>query len=369
MNFNRLRRLPCRSFSRTIELIRGSAAKNQCHKDVQLRGIKLNSNYQDNPNLIFFVDYFDKPQNWLSFFMSNGTLDHRNVYILNSPNFGNSDYTDPNNLEYFNGNNLANIVERFMWENKMSTATLGGHGFGAKHAMVLGCHHSEVVTGIVAIDYTPMDYSKFDVTFRLKTAIQALSEITADMKAGKMTRGKINQYIEKHVEHPKMQALFKQNVLFLGGDKYDWDFNMDAMKNNFSRMVNWKESYGLYPGRANFLFPDYSDYVFLNSHSIAMKKIAVKTGDFMEDIVCEITESDEPYNNHWVYEDADLSKSFGLKLNTFLHMYDGVHPLLMNRRDVYDKTFIPARIHERNDQLRTDIFPTHQHHNWRYLTK
>ena len=34
-----------------------------------------------------------------------------------------------------------------MYENKISTATLGGHGTGAKLALATGCYHAERVTG------------------------------------------------------------------------------------------------------------------------------------------------------------------------------------------------------------------------------
>ena len=350
-------------------MIRGSAVKDQAKDDVVLRGIKLNSNYHDNPNMIFFVDYFDKPENWLPFFMQNGTLDHRNVFILNSPNFGNSDHTSPDDLEALDHGPLANTVERFMWQHRISTATLAGHGFGARTAMKLGCARPEIVTGIVAIDYTPMNYSKFDVVWRLRAAVESLAEITADMRAGRMTRAQINRHIEAHVEHPKMQALFKQNVLFVGQSSFDWDFNMELCLKHFNKLVDWNRFSGLYTGRVNFLFPDYSDYVFLNSHSIAMKKVAVSCRNFFRDIICENTQNDEPYSNHFVYEDADLSESFAYKLNSFLHMYDGVHPLLMSRGEVYERKFVPARIHERNDDLRTDIFPNHFHHNWRYQSQ
>ena len=37
---------------------------------------------------------------------------------------------------------------RFMYENKISTATLGGHGTGAKLALATGCYNPERVTGI-----------------------------------------------------------------------------------------------------------------------------------------------------------------------------------------------------------------------------
>ena len=366
MNFNRLRQLPFRNFSRTIEMIRGNTTTNQNLNDISLRGIKLNSNYNDNPNMIFFVDYFDKPENWLTFFMQNKTLDYRNVYILNNPNFGNSDYSHANDMEAIDPEATVSAVERFMWQNKISTATLAGHGFGARTAMLFGCFRSEMVTGVAAIDYTPTDYTKFDVVWRLNTALNQLDQISKDMLSGKMTRNQVNKYIEDNVPHPKMQALFKQNVKFLGNDSFAWDFNMDLVKNHLSLMVNWRPSNGLYPGRANFLFPEYSDYVFLGTHTNAMRKIAVTLGDYFQDIQCEITNNDEPYSNHFVYENQDLATSFALKLNRFLHMYDGVHTLLKSRGEVYERTFIPHRIHELKEELRTDAFPNHYHHNWKY---
>ena len=355
-----------RFFSRKIEFIRGEPNKNTDMGDLSLRGIKLNSNYSDNPNMIFFVDYFDKPENWLTFFMNNNTLDYRNVYILNNPNFGNSDYSHKHDLEAFNPENIANMVERFMWQNKISTATLAGHGFGARTAMLTGCYSPHLITGICAIDYTPTDYSFFDVVWRLETAVKAISQITNDMRQGNMSRAQINSFISENVEHPKMQALFKQNIKHIGGSQFDWDFNIDFLENHFKTLTDWKIEYGLYTGRVNFHFPEYSDYVFLNSHSIAMKKVAISCRNYMRDIISEFCENDEPYLNHFVYEDPVMAETYAVKLNRFLHMYDGVDLLLTNRNDIYERTFVPGRVHDQKEEMMTDHFPNHFHHNWRY---
>ena len=352
-------------FSRKIEIIRGNANRNTKSADVELRGVKLNSNYQDNPNMIFFVDYFDKPENWLTFFLKNRTLDHRNVYILNTPNFGNSDHTNERDLEALEGKNLAEAVERFMWQNKISTATLAGHGFGARLAFLMGCYNPEQVTGIAAIDYVPHNYSKFDVASRLRNALKSLNQITESMRKGEMNRKQINQHIEDNLEHPKMQALFKQNVKHVKNSVFEWEFNMDLLASHFDKTIDFKTQYGLYTGRVNFLFPDVSDYVFLNSHTNAMKKIAISCGNYNEDIITEFCHNDEPYLNHFIYEDKALTESFSFKLNRFLQCYDGVDVLLKNRRDVYERTFVPTRIHDRKDKLATDHFPNHFHHNWK----
>ena len=44
-----------------------------------------------------------------------------------------------------------------MYYNKITMATLAGHGLGARVALAAGCYHTERVTGVFAIDYTPMD--------------------------------------------------------------------------------------------------------------------------------------------------------------------------------------------------------------------
>lgn len=42
-----------------------------------------------------------------------------------------------------------------MYENKISMATLAGHGIGGKVALAAGCYHYDKVTGICVIDGTP----------------------------------------------------------------------------------------------------------------------------------------------------------------------------------------------------------------------
>lgn len=37
---------------------------------VRLRGIHIKSEFDDNPNLIFFPEFFDQAENWLNFFMN-----------------------------------------------------------------------------------------------------------------------------------------------------------------------------------------------------------------------------------------------------------------------------------------------------------
>ena len=335
--------------------------------ETNLRGYKLNSPYEDNPNMIFFVDYLDQPENWLQFFMNSGALNYRNIYVLNQPNFGNSDYHHQHDNEALHQISTSNTIERFMYNEKISTATVGGHGFGARYALQMACYRPDLTTGFIGVDYTPLDYNSFELTDRLQSALRELTPLTSKMASGKMDRKGINDFIEKNVPHGKLQALFKQNVKHVSGNVFTWGFNFELMKEQLSRLVNWSPNNGLYPGRTLFAFPEYSDYVFLGSHSLAMHKIAPRTDDLYNGVGLILSPKDETFNNHFPYEDQDMSVQLSMKINKFLNLYDGVHVLLMDRREVQDKAFIPARIHERNDGLTEDYFPNHFHHNWRYV--
>lgn len=71
-----------------------------------------------------------------------------------------------------------------MYENQISTATLGGHGLGAKLALATGCYHSERVTGVFCLDSAPVDHRYFDSFVELKNYVQKCRDIklNADRK-------------------------------------------------------------------------------------------------------------------------------------------------------------------------------------------
>lgn len=117
----------------------------------------LKANVSDAPNLIFFPEIFDQVENWIPFFSNpaNGFLNSRNVYILYQRNVGTSDRCE-DDLNY---TEMSNDVIRFMWEHKISMATLAGHGLGVKLALATGCYNPERVTGIIGLDGCPMDQS------------------------------------------------------------------------------------------------------------------------------------------------------------------------------------------------------------------
>jgi len=58
-----------------------------------------------------------------------------------------------------------------MYQNKISTATFGGHGFGAKLALAVGCYHPERTSGVFGIDSGPLDHRYYEPFIELKNYV------------------------------------------------------------------------------------------------------------------------------------------------------------------------------------------------------
>lgn len=65
-------------------------------------------------------------------------------------------------------NDISNDVLRFMDDNKLTMATLGGHGFGAKVALATAINNMERVTGVINLDGGPLDHTHYEAYHEVK---------------------------------------------------------------------------------------------------------------------------------------------------------------------------------------------------------
>ena len=57
---------------------------------------------------------------------------------------------------------ISSDIVRFMDQNKLTMATLGGHGFGAKVALATAINNMERVTGVINLDGGPLDHRFYE---------------------------------------------------------------------------------------------------------------------------------------------------------------------------------------------------------------
>ena len=168
-----------------------------------------------------------------------------------------------------------------------------------------------------------------------------------------------------------MKAILGQNLRQVGARSYNLKFNLPAVSHLLEEYINWKTiQYGLFPGRVSFVFPEYSNYVFLGTNTLPMMRVCPKSQGYFHDIQMVMTDSDNPELNHWIYEDPQLSTDFQLQTLRFLQNYDGVDVRLMSRTElVQGITVMEDRPYSRHDKYSGHISPPHFHHNWRFIDR
>ncbi len=286
--------------TKKIKYIFGSPEYQKNSREVELRGLKLKGNFKNLPNMIFFPDMFDTIENWLPFFMDKERriLDHRNVYILYPRNFGLSDRN--HDLSSY-GEDVAKDVERFMYNQKMTSATVMGHGLGAKTALLTGCYLSHLCTGFIGLNYSPMNYQYHEFAHTYKNILEKISQLDYP----NMKRNHLMGSLRKIIQNPKLFAIFRDNVKCKKGKTFYFNFELDFVNEYLSTILDWKSSYGLFPGRSNFIFPEYSNRVFLSTNTIPMYNICIRTEGYLKDIFTVRGENDNAEENHWIYEDPN----------------------------------------------------------------
>lgn len=107
------------------------------------------------PTLIWLPEIVEPAANFAKFFKGteNRISTVRNVWCLDYRNQGESDHHASYDMEEMS----ADIV-RWMDANQITTATIGGHGFGAKVAAATAINHIDRFTGVIQLEGGPLDH-------------------------------------------------------------------------------------------------------------------------------------------------------------------------------------------------------------------
>lgn len=97
---------------------------------------------------------------------------------------------------------------RFMYSQKLTMATLAGHGLGGKLALAVGCYHAERVTGVFAIDSTPTDQRYHEAFKEVKGYVNALTQINFKTWSDK----EVKEFLKENIKDPKWRANFVNNI-------------------------------------------------------------------------------------------------------------------------------------------------------------
>ena len=76
---------------------------------------------------------------------------------------------------------MSNDIVRFMGEKKITYATIGGHGFGAKVAAATAINHMERFTGVISLEGGPINHKYHEAYQELASYIKVAAQINLDV--------------------------------------------------------------------------------------------------------------------------------------------------------------------------------------------
>lgn len=256
--------MPLAGASAHLRFFSTNVVKQSDTRAVKLRGTHLKARGADLPTMIWLGDIVEDANNFKPFFdrADNKVRDVRNVWLLNIRNQGHSDHHDSYDME-----EMGDDIVRFMDENKITMATIGGHGFGAKVATATAIGHMNRFTGVVCLDGGPVDHRYHEAYLELKEYISFARGLNLP---GLDVNGALKA-LEKGIACPKWRGIFKQNLDTEKGT-LAWKNNMEALWKNTQKhmpeVAIWSQSYGLWPGNALALFAAHSRWIHLSTNTL-----------------------------------------------------------------------------------------------------
>ena len=246
--------------------------------------------------MIWLGDILEPAANFSTFFQRecNKVRDQRNVWLLDYRNQGESDHHDSYDLE-----EMSDDIVRFMDDNKITMATIGGHGFGAKVATCTAINHMSRFTGVINLEGGPVDHRYHEAYLELKEYIQFAN----GLNLSKMDLNGALKALDNGIADPKWRSIFKQN---LDTEKMCWKNNMNALdantRKNMSDIAIWTQAYGLWPGNALCIFAANSRWIHLSTNTLPFYNVFPRLeGKFPGHINVHADDDHSPMN-HWLHQ-------------------------------------------------------------------
>jgi pimeloyl-ACP methyl ester carboxylesterase len=248
--------------------------------------------------MIWLPEIVEPAENFAKFFnrSDNKCKDVRNIWCLDYRNQGMSDHHESYDMD-----EMSEDIVRFMDANKITTATIGGHGFGAKVAAATAINNLDRFTGVIQLEGGPLNHRYHEAYQELESYVKHAKSI----KLAEMDLSAANKAIDAGISCKKWAAIFKQNIN-ADGSSLSWTVNIDALHKNMSKHVpdvcNWSESYGLWPGQALAIFAANSRWIHLSTNTLPFYNVFPKLdGQFPQKISTHADDFHGPMT-HWLHE-------------------------------------------------------------------
>lgn len=152
--------------------------------------------------MIWLPELVESADNFEAFFSKkdNKVRDVRNVWLLNYRNQGDSDHHASYDMDH-----VAEDIIRFMDENKITMATIGGHGFGAKVAAATAIKHMDRFTGVISLEGGPLNHKHYEAYQEMESYVK----LAQSLDLANMDLNKAHRALDEGISCPKWRSIFK----------------------------------------------------------------------------------------------------------------------------------------------------------------
>lgn len=233
--------------------------------------------YGEGRPVIILHGLFGMSDNWATF-SKQLTKERFSVYTPDLRNHGNSPHSDIFNYEV-----LSDDLYEFIQQKNIRKPFLIGHSLGGKVIMNFALKFPGVAEKIIVIDMGIRKYGLHN-----EDILNAMIDCNI---SAKKTRTEIEETLSVHIHEKKVVQLLMKNVQRNNDNTVAWKLNLEAIKNNFSKIFIGVESVVKSDVPALFIAAENSDYISEND----MPSI--------KEIFPAATYARIPGSSHWVHAD------------------------------------------------------------------
>jgi pimeloyl-ACP methyl ester carboxylesterase len=104
---------------------------------------------------------------------------------------------------------MSNDIVRWMDEHRLTTCTIGGHGFGAKVATATAINNMNRFTGVINLEGGPLDHRYYQAYQELASYIEA----ARNMNLATLNATDAVKKLYDLIPDPKWRSIFIQNIV------------------------------------------------------------------------------------------------------------------------------------------------------------
>lgn len=237
--------------------------------------------------LIVLHGLYGSSDNW--FTIGKRLSEHFKVYLVDQRNHGNSPHHPEHSYEA-----MRDDLYEFINRHHLRQVILMGHSMGGKTAMLFALKYQELVTQLIVIDISPVDYKNSTHMHQSAIHNKIISALQLLEPGSIRDRREADHLLQNSIPQEKVRQFLLKNLKQNKNGTYQWKLNVEALAQNMRNLS------------AGIVAPDQVPYITSNVLSLFIKsEFSNYIMEDDEEIIYRIFPSSRiiqiPGTGHWLH--------------------------------------------------------------------